>query len=86
MHIEKNTSIKMKSFLGTLNPKNKVPEKENYWKLIGKTGKVIDAAENHDGRVLVLFDSNLDELEVEKHNPIINSLWISKTDLEIETE
>ncbi len=84
--MEKNTSIKLKSFLGTLNPKDKVSERENYWKLIGEKGKVINAVENDNGRILVLFDRNLDEFKVENHNPIKNSLWIKKTDLEIEME
>ena len=86
MHIENNITIKLKSYKGTLFPQDKVYERENYWKLIGQKGKVIDAVENHDGRVLVLFDRNLDEFEVENHNPIKNSLLIRKTDLEIETE
>ena len=76
--MEKDTSIKLKSFLGTLNPKDKVSERENYWKLIGEKGKVINTVENDNGRVLVLFDKNLDEFKVENHNPIKNSLWIKK--------
>ncbi|MDI1256552.1 MAG: hypothetical protein PSV16_10665 [Flavobacterium sp.] len=84
MQTENNINIKLKSFKGTLLPKYKVSESENYWKLIGETGKVIDDLENHDGRVLVLFDKNLDKFKVENHNPIKNSLWIRKTDLEIE--
>lgn len=84
--MQHNTLVKMTSFLGTLNPKKNVFERENYWKLIGEQGKVIDAVVNHDGRVLVLFDSDLDEFEVENHNPIKNSLWIRITDLEIVAE
>ncbi|TRX40834.1 hypothetical protein [Flavobacterium restrictum] len=82
--IEKNTPIKLKSFLGTVRPKKSINENENYWKLIGEKGKVIDERENDNGRVLILFDKNLDEFKVENHNPIKNSLWIKKTDLEIE--
>lgn len=66
MHIEKNSSIRMKSFLGTLKSKNEVYERDNYWKLIGEKGKVID--------------------DVENHNPIKNSLWMRKIDLEVEME
>jgi hypothetical protein len=84
MNIEKNTSIKLKSFLGTLNPEKRINENENYWKLIGVKGKVVDERENYNGRVLILFDKNLDDFKVENHNPIKNSLWIKKTDLEIE--
>jgi hypothetical protein len=82
--MENNTLVKLKSFLGTLNSERKISERENYWKLIGQKGKVIDDVENHDGRVLVLFDKDLDEFKVENHNPIKNSLLIRKTDLEIE--
>jgi hypothetical protein len=44
---------------------------------------VIDAGEMNNSRILVLFDRNLDEFEVENHNSIKNSLWIKKTDLEV---
>jgi hypothetical protein len=84
MKIKKNTSIKLKSFLGTLNPEKRIKENENYWKLIGEKGKVIDEKENDSGRVLILFERNLDEFKVENHNPIKNSLWIKITDLQIE--
>lgn len=33
---------------------------------------------------MVLFDTNLNELGVENHNPIDNSLWIKKSDLELD--
>ena len=84
MKIEKNTEIKLKSFLGTLKPEKNTKNHNNYWKLIGEKGKVIDDIENYNGRVLILFTKNLDEFEVENHNPIKNSLWIKKTDLELE--
>jgi Bacterial antitoxin of ParD toxin-antitoxin type II system and RHH len=83
MKIKKNTAIKLKSFLGTLKPKKNILDHNNYWKLIGEKGIVIDEIENESGRILILFDKNLDEFEVENHNPIKNSLWIKKTDLEI---
>ena len=37
-----------------------------------------------EGRVLVLFDKDLDELKLNNHNLIKNSLWILKTDLIID--
>jgi hypothetical protein len=83
MKIEKNTPIKLKSFLGTLKPEKNILDFNNYWKLIGEKGKVIDEIENESGRILILFDKNLDEFKVENHNQIKNSLWIKKTDLEI---
>jgi hypothetical protein len=71
----------MRSFLGTTIPGADVESRENYWQLIGKRGKVINATENIDGRVLVLFEDNLDDYGLENHNPIKNSVWIRSADL-----
>lgn len=84
MQIEKETPVKLRTFLGTLTPLKKIEERENYWKLIGERGKVVNDTEFNDGRVLVLFEKNLDELGIENHNPIDNSLWIKKSDLELD--
>jgi hypothetical protein len=81
--IRKNTEVKLTSFLGTLTSKKKVFDDENYWKLIGEKGKVIDDVEFNDGRVLVLFENSLDDLNLINHNPIKNTLWIRKSDLDI---
>ncbi|WP_291147377.1 hypothetical protein [Flavobacterium sp. UBA7680] len=83
MKIEKGTIIKLKSFLGTLNSKNKIKNDNDYWKLIGEKGRVINDVEATEERVLILFDKNLNDFKVANHNPIQNSLWIKKTDLEI---
>ena len=82
--MKKNTKIKLISFLGTLSPKNKVKSHENYWKLIGEKGIIINDNEINDQRVLVLFDKTLDDFKIENHNPMKNTLWIKKTDLEID--
>jgi hypothetical protein len=82
MSIENHTKVKLITFLGTLSPKKKIKSREDYWKLIGENGEVIDNQINHDGRVLVLFDKNLNDFEIENHNPIKNSLLIRLTDLE----
>lgn len=84
MRIVKDTPVILKTFLGKLASSEKVGERENYWKLIGERGKVIDDTEINSGRVLVLFNKNLNEFGVENHNPIKNSLWIKKSDLEID--
>ena len=55
----------------------------NYWKLIGQNGKVIDGIKNNNGRILILFENDLDNFGVANHNPIKNSLWIKVEDLEI---
>jgi len=80
----KDELVILKSFLGTENPLEKVKDSENYWSLIGARGKVIACDERDEERVLVQFDMNLDEMKLENHNPVKNSLWIKKTDLEIE--
>ena len=56
MKIKNNVTVKLKSFSGSLKPTKKIKPNENYWKLIGEKGKVIDALENDNGRVLVLFE------------------------------
>lgn len=77
-----NTRVKMKTFLGNQYPKKNTNSYENYWILIGEEGKVIKRNDqNFPGRVLVLFDTNLDNLKLENHNPIKNTLWILASDL-----
>ena len=81
----KNRIVTLKTFLETGKPKKDSLERENYWKLIGEKGTIIDYNQTND-RVLVLFERNLDDYQVENHNPIKNSLWIKTTDLEFENE
>jgi hypothetical protein len=79
----KDRVVILKSFLGIIQPKKGTSSRENYWQLIGERGVIIDDQEN-DGRVLVLFQCNLDNYQVENHNPVKNSLWIKTTDLKFE--
>lgn len=37
-----------------------------------------------NGQVLALFKKGLKEFDIENHNPILNSLWVSKSDLELD--
>jgi hypothetical protein len=83
MNLEKNTKVKLKSFLERQSPKAKTHSENNYWKLIGQKGKVIDEIKNDNGRILILFEKDLDYFGVANHNPIKNSLWIKVEDLEI---
>lgn len=39
--------------------------------------------ESFVGKVLVLFEENLDKLGLQNHNPLKNTLWILLSDLEI---
>jgi len=77
----KNKVVILKTFLGTKTPRKETLERENYWKLIGQEGKIIDDHGAND-RVLVLFESSLDDYKLENHNSVKNSLWIKTTDLE----
>ena len=69
--------------MGRLSPKVKTHPENDYWKLIGENGIVIDEIINKNGRILILFDSDLNYFGVANHNPIKNSLWIKIEDLEI---
>ncbi len=77
--------VKLKSFLGTSNSPEPVDENENYWKLIGRTGKVINEVSGEE-KLLVLFDDDLNEMGLENHNPTSNSLMINKSDLQYLTD
>lgn len=83
MNIEKNITVRLKSFLERQSPKDKTLAENNYWKLIGENGIVIDEILNENGRILILFNNDLDRFGVANHNPIKNSLWIKVEDLEI---
>ena len=83
MSIEKNTKVILKSFSERKSPKAETHPENNYWKLIGENGTVIDEIKNDSGRILILFDNDLDHFGVANHNPIKNSFWIKIEDLEI---
>ena len=52
--------------------------RENYWKLIGQTGLIVDSNKE---RHLVQFNCDLNSFGLENHNPVKNSLWILHSDL-----
>ncbi len=78
-----SVNVKLISFLEKSTAPKITCKTENQWKLIGETGIIIDEVEMNNGRILVLFDKNLDDFDVENLNPIKNSLWIKKMDLEV---
>ena len=81
--MEKNTLVQLKTFWGTLKPKNKIRNQENYWKLIGEKGIVMADSEFNPNKVLVKFEKNLDDFDLENHNPLKNSLYIDLSDLDV---
>ncbi len=81
--MKKNSKVRLKTFHGSLTSPNKVNMRENYWVLIGEKGIVIDFADFNIEKVLVLFEKNLDDFNLENHNPIKNTLYIDKLDLEL---
>jgi hypothetical protein len=84
MKIRKNTPVRLKTFLGTNNPTVEIDKSDDYWKLIGQSGIVINDNLTDKERVLVLFDKDLDDFQLANHNPIRNSLMIKKSDLELD--
>jgi hypothetical protein len=77
-----NDKVVLKSFLGKKSLDDH-DNSNNYWLLIGEKGKIIEVDNDYfNGKVLVLFEKNLDELNLPNHNPIINSLWIPVNDLD----
>ncbi len=76
-----NIHVILKTFNGKKNPPKIFNVRENYWKLIGERGKIINNCDFNDDRVLVLFEKDLENFGLENHNPIKNSLFILKTDL-----
>lgn len=83
MDFKIDTLVKLKTFRGLVSCPENVDDRENYWKLIGLRGRIIDSQELSEGRILVLFEQMLNDFTVENHNPVQNSSWISKSDLEI---
>jgi hypothetical protein len=80
--LEPNTKVILRSFNGTLSPSAERIPGENYWRLIGESGTVIEAP-NARNRVLVKFDKAVSERGLVCHNPVPDSLYILATDLEV---
>jgi hypothetical protein len=81
----KGAKYRLNTFNGTLEALEKGDQSENYWKLIGEYGTVINFAEelgfHNSDRVLFQFSLDLKKLNLICHNDKPNALWIEKTDL-----
>lgn len=78
--------VELVTFQGLRKAPENVCAQEDYWKLAGTTGNILelgpeDQSAFHHGRVLVQFDLDVASLGLECHNPTPNSLWILKSDL-----
>jgi hypothetical protein len=86
MKIEKGKRYKLQSFNDSEEPLSEIDHHENYWKLIGQYGTVLNFAEelNFPYKDRILFQFEIDVLNegLECHNEQPNSLWILKSDLE----
>jgi hypothetical protein len=81
--------VKVATFNGGLSaPKGTAP-KEDYWKLIGHVGSLIDVEEEMalfttvgpSARVCIQFDQDPVELGLQAHNRVKRSLWLLCSDL-----
>jgi len=83
--------VQLVSFNGTKEPEPECDPSENYWKLIGSTGSVVQdpkesgiyAGFSKQKRVCVKFDCQVKDLGLHCHNRVPNSLWILVTDLDV---
>ncbi len=86
----KGTKVRLKSFNNTIQPPSNIKNNENYWKLIGTTGRIIsNEKKTHPAfpamgaRVLVQFDVDVLNYDLECHNePAENALWLFLSDLQ----
>ena len=77
-----NSKVILRTFNGTsVSPVEYSPD-ENYWALIGETGKVVEP-KNSRARVLVQFDASVAGYGLHCHNEVPNSLYILESDLEV---
>ena len=90
MTFNKGDTVILETFHGSKNSPDTVDENNNYWKLIGSKGKVVDsnpmehpAFPDKGTRILVQFEPNLSSLGLNSHNDIENSLWLFISDVRV---
>jgi len=79
MKLRINDNVLLKTFLNTKEPLELDDPKENYWKLIGKKGRIISIIKD---KALVLFEIDILSQGLHCHNEMENTLLISISDLE----
>jgi hypothetical protein len=77
-----NSKVILRTFNGSSVPPVECSAGENYWALIGETGKVVEP-KNARARVLVQFDASVAGYGLHCHNVVPNSLYILESDLEV---
>jgi hypothetical protein len=80
VNMQDGDKVVLKTFLGSIAPEEETDDLGNYWKLVGTAGVIMEVKEN---KALVLFDKQLDELGLENHNPIKNTLFINHKDISV---
>lgn len=76
------TKVRLTSFNSEKSPPKDCEPSENYWLLVGETGKVIKE-KNSNSRLLIKFDVTVSDLGLHCHNEVPNSLYILESDLVI---
>ncbi len=82
MKIRTGMPVRLISFLGETESPPGIPAFDDYWKLIGLEGEVL-RGEPGEKLVLVRFSADLTAMGLAHHNNIPDSLFISKSDLEV---
>ena len=89
MKYKVNDVVKLKSFFGMTEAEEDVNESENYWKLIGTCGKIVEArTKPHPAyldrgvQYLVQFSDIIEKYNLTIHNPLPYSLLLFESDLE----
>jgi len=92
MSNNKSRRVTLHSFQGTKSAPEEQRPGEDYWRLIGHSGAVVETDDSPVGRlssgprVLVQFDVDPAALGLHCHNPLARALWIRETDLADEAD
>ncbi len=87
MKIEIGDKVILKSFHNKTTAPKDTSDDENYWKLIGLTGRVLKMRGFHPAykdmgpQALVEFDDDLLKYRLNCHNDPPNTLWIFVSDM-----